>query len=110
ERGAWRGSVRFLSARHRPGPGNVAIALGALSEEVVGERLTASVRVDEHHELTDAGPVVRVRAHLPGGGFASPVSVRIGDEEATLAPTERLSSASRVFSASHAVTAPMPER
>jgi hypothetical protein len=113
ERGRWRGSVRWLDRHHRPGTGNVALAVGTPDEEEAARRVAASVRFDETHALAapgvdvegnDFGGVVRVRAHLPGGGLRRPVTVRIGDDEATLAPQDGF------HAASHEVVVPIPAR
>lgn len=103
--GQWRGAIRLLSAEHLPGAGNVAIAVGALSEEQAASLAASAVRIDEHHELSsDEGPVVRARAHLPGGGLRRQVTVRIGDTEATLEHDGRL------HAAAHERIVPMPAR
>ncbi|HJL14702.1 MAG TPA: prolyl oligopeptidase family serine peptidase, partial [Sandaracinaceae bacterium LLY-WYZ-13_1] len=113
ERGRWRGSVRWLDARQRPGTGNVAVALGRPSEDAVAARLAAAVRFEETHELAppesdtpanDFGGLVRIRADLPGGGPRAPVTVAIGDAEVTLAPRNR------THPGVHEVVRPMPER
>lgn len=105
ERGAWRGAVRFLSARFAPGLGNVAFALGALSEGQARELAARAVRIDEHHELSDARvPIVRVRAHLPGGGVRAPVEVAIGESTRTLDPEGGR------HAGVHELSMPMPER
>lgn len=104
EEGQWRGSARFLSAQHTPGLGNVAIAVGTLPEERAAELVAKAVRIDEHHELAEGAPVIRVRAHLPGGGVRRPVDVRIGESTASLAPENG------VHGGKHELVVPMPER
>ncbi len=102
--GEWRGAVRFLSERFAPGLGNVAVAVGELDEARADELASKAVRIDEHHELGEEGPVLRVVAHLPGGGLRRPVEVAIGDAVATLAPEgER-------HPGTHELVMPMPER
>lgn len=102
--GRWRGTIRFLSDRTEAGPGNVAIAVGTLTDEEADSAIAGSVRFEERHELTAEGPVVRLRADLPGGGVRGPVDVGFGEERGTLEPSEGL----------HAgwfeVTIPMPAR
>src|SRR5690606_23654540 len=53
ERGQWRGAIRLLGADYAPGAGNVAIAVGALSEEQAASLASSAVRIDEHHELAE---------------------------------------------------------
>ncbi len=104
EEGRWRGAVRFLSERHRPGAGNVAIALGRIEEARAAELAANAVRIDEHHLLGENGPVVRVRAHLPGGGVRVPIEVHIGETHATLEST------AGVHEMRHEVSLDMPAR
>lgn len=113
ERGRWRGSVRWLSERYRAGPGNVALSVGRPSEDEAAQRIAASVRIDEYHELAapdrersedSFGGRVRLVAHLPGGGLRRDVMVTLGDEEVTLSPVDGL------HSAAHEVIVPMPAR
>jgi len=104
ERGAWRGTVRWLSARMRPGPGNVAIALGRLSEPDAAALARQAVRLEDRHVLGEDGPELVVRADVPGGGVAVPVEVTIGESTATLSP------GARVWDAAHEVREPMPDR
>lgn len=87
-RGRWRSAVRFTSARHRPGLGNVALAVGRLDDAEATRLLAQAVRIDEHRLLGDEGPIVRVRAHLPGGGLARPIEVTLADGASTLALAE----------------------
>lgn len=104
EQGRWRGTVRFLGANTEAGPGNVAIAVGTLSAPDATDSIANAVRFEETHELTDAGPLVRVRASLPGGGVRRSVEVTLGDRAATLDPAPRL------WSAQHEIEVPMPAR
>jgi predicted esterase len=102
-RGRWRGALRVLDARYRPGLGNVAVAVGRMEEAEADALLARAVRVDEHHLLRDDGLVVRLRAHLPGGGVARPIEVTLADEPATLAPEG-------VHGSVHEVRLPMADR
>ena len=103
--GQWRGAIRLLGADYVPGAGNVAITIGALSEEQAASLASSAVRVDEHHELSnEQGPVVRARAQLPGGGLRQPIAIRIGESEATLEHDGRL------HGSAHEVIVPMPPR
>ncbi len=104
ERGAWRGSVRLLGPDFGPGTGHVAVTVGTPDEAQQASLAAASVRVDETHALGESGPEVRVRADLPGGGLRRAVTVRVGDEEATLEPT------GGIFDGGHDFVVPMPER
>ena len=96
ERGAWRGAVRWLSARTRPGPGHVAITFGELDDARQDALRAASVAIDERRVLGDDGPEVRVRLHRPGGGLEGAVPISIeGPEDASTdsaldAPLERV--------------------
>lgn len=90
ERGAWRGAVRLLSARVRPGPGAVAITYGELDEATQVTLRQRSVALDETRGLGDEGPEVRLRLHRPGGGLEGAPSVVIDGETLALeAPLER---------------------
>lgn len=102
--GQWRGAVRVLGADHRPGAADVAFALGALDEARAQALAAQAVRFDEHRELGDEEPVVRVRAHLPGGGLRRPIAVGIGETESTLVPDGRL------HAEAHELRVPMPSR
>lgn len=104
EQGRWRGAVRVLGADFLPGSADVALAVGALSEERMEALAAEAVRIDEHHELASEGPVVRIRAHLPGGGLRRAVALRIGEDALTLEHEDRL------HGTRHDVTVPMPAR
>lgn len=103
-RGAWRGTIRFLDAHTRAGPGNVAIALGEIGEEEQVALIAGAVRLEEHHELGSDGPMLRVHASLPGGGLRRAVDVTIGEE------ARALESESGLHAATLDVAVPMPER
>lgn len=103
--GRWRAALRMLGSDHQPGAADVAFALGRI-EDARGDALAAqAVRFDERRELDDDGaPIVRVRAHLPGGALRRPISVRIGESESTLDHD------GRVFGGAPELTFPMPAR
>lgn len=104
ERGRWRGTVRWLDERTRPGPGNVAIALGTLPDEEADRLAASAVRFVERHVLEGEVPTLLIRADLPGGGVERPVAVTIGETTQTLAPE------GHAHLARFEVRAPMPER
>ena len=87
ERGAWRGAVRLLSARHGPGPGNVALAVGELDQAARATRISDAVAFDEERILDGDTPSIAVRAHLPGGGLREPVEIALADSTITLSPS-----------------------
>jgi poly(3-hydroxybutyrate) depolymerase len=80
EEGVWRGAIRFFGERHQPGLGNVAIAIGTIAEERAIALAQDAVHVDETHLLVDARPSVRLRAWLPGGAIARPITFMLGTE------------------------------
>lgn len=104
ERGRWRATVRWLSERMQPGPGNVAIAVGRLPDEEADRLVHAAVRLVDRHVLDGDAPTLLVRADLPGGGLAREARVTIGDETRALSPEGSL------HTSRFEVRVPMPER
>ena len=108
ERGRWRGAIRWLDARTRPGAGPVGIAVGTPSEEESATLASQAVLFDEQHILSADGPAVRIRAHLPGGGLRREVTVAIDATTATFAPSE--ANGGYRHEGRSVATVPMPER
>ncbi|MCA9610787.1 MAG: hypothetical protein KC619_34565, partial [Myxococcales bacterium] len=104
EHGRWRGTVRWLDEHTRPGPGNVALAVGRLPDEEIDRLAASAVRIEERHVLDGDVPTLVVRADLPGGGLERPVEVTIGGAVHTLAPE------GHAHLARAEVREPMPER
>lgn len=78
--GRWRAALRWLDESFRPGTGGVEVSVGRLDEREARRAVSSAVHFEERHVLGAEGPEVVVRASLPAGGVAVPVSVSLGGD------------------------------
>ncbi len=76
----FRGQVRFLDARGRPGAPGARFSLGTVSDEIAARLRDASVYVEDRRSLGESGLVVEAVMSRPGGGVSGAASCTFGTE------------------------------